>query len=68
MRGQLDMKKIQKWKTKFMIVAYLSISLFSPMAEKLGVNTWFFISGVCMVILTFIVVICYIGLQRRSEV
>lgn len=39
----------------------------SPIAEKLGVNVWLFISGVCMVTLTAIVVICYAGAQRRGE-
>lgn len=40
----------------------------SPIAEKTGVNVWFFISGICMVVLTTAVVIGYITAQRRNRV
>lgn len=39
----------------------------SPIAEKIGVNMWFFVSGICMVALTTIVVIFFIRIQRRNE-
>ncbi|MDD4844912.1 MAG: MFS transporter [Anaerotignum sp.] len=32
----------------------------SPIAEKVGVNVWFFVSGLCMIILTAIVLLHYV--------
>lgn len=40
----------------------------SPIAEKVGVSAWFFISGICMVALTALVVIRYVTAQRRNEI
>lgn len=40
----------------------------SPIAEKAGVHVWFFVSGVCMVVLTAVVAICYVKSQRRDSV
>ncbi len=40
----------------------------SPIAEKAGVNAWFFISGICMVTLTAIVIMGYIAAQRRDRI
>ena len=37
----------------------------SPIAEKVGVNVWFFISGLCMIILTACVSIRYSTKYRR---
>ena len=37
----------------------------SPIAEKVGVNVWFFISGLCMIILTACVSIRYSAKCRR---
>ncbi|MDE5671418.1 MAG: MFS transporter, partial [Eubacterium sp.] len=37
----------------------VGLLLSSPIAEKVGVNTWFFISGVSIVLITIIVLICY---------
>ena len=39
----------------------------SPIAEKVGVNVWFFISGLCMIILTAGVSIRYSGKCRREK-
>lgn len=39
----------------------------SPIAEKVGVNVWFFISGLCMLTLTTIVLIRYAAKHRRQE-
>lgn len=39
----------------------------SPIAEKIGVNMWFFVSGICMVTLIAVVVICYVRAQRRNR-
>lgn len=39
----------------------------SPIAEKTGVNRWFFISGICMVTLIAVVAVCYVGVQRRNR-
>lgn len=42
--------------------------LFSiPIAEKVGVNVWFFISGLCMLTLTTLVLIRYAAKHRRQE-
>lgn len=38
----------------------------SPIAEKVGVNVWFFISGLCMILLTACVSIRYSTKCRRS--
>ena len=38
----------------------------SPIAEKVGVNTWFFISGLCMITLTFLVLVRYRVKQSRN--
>lgn len=40
----------------------------SPIAEQVGVNTWFFISGICMVALTTIIIIRCHTVQRRKRV
>lgn len=40
----------------------------SPIAERVGVNTWFFISGLCMITLTFLVLVRYRVKQRRQEI
>lgn len=40
----------------------------SPIAEKVGVNIWFFLSGIFMVVLTTLVVIRYITVQKRKKV
>ena len=40
----------------------------SPIAEHVGVNTWFFLSGICMVMTTMIIVIRYLITQRRSRI
>lgn len=37
----------------------------SPIAEKVGVNVWFFISGLCMLTLTTLVLIRYRGLSGQ---
>ena len=39
----------------------------SPSAEKVGVNVWFFISGLCMLTLTTLVLIRYAAKHRRQE-
>ena len=39
----------------------------SPMAEKVGVDGWFFISGLCMIILTAGVLILYSERCRRKK-
>ena len=39
----------------------------SPIAEKVGVNVWFFISGLCMIMLTTGVLIRYAADYRREE-
>lgn len=39
----------------------------SPIAEKVGVNVWFFISGLCMLTLTTLVLIRYAAKHRRKE-
>lgn len=39
----------------------------SPIAEKLGVNVWFFLSGLCMMILTAGVLIPYAAECRRER-
>ena len=39
----------------------------SPIAEKIGVNVWFFISGLCMLALTTLVLIRYAAKHRRQE-
>lgn len=39
----------------------------SPIAEKVGVNVWFFISGLCMLTLTTLVLIPYAAKHRRQE-
>lgn len=39
----------------------------SPIAEKVGVNVWFFISGLCMLTLTTLVLIRYAAKHRRQE-
>lgn len=39
----------------------------SPIAEKVGVNVWFFISGLCMIALTTLVLIRYAEKQRRQK-
>lgn len=39
----------------------------SPIAEKVGVNVWFFISGLCMLVLTTLVSIRYVTKNRRKE-
>ena len=39
----------------------------SPIAEKVGVNVWFFISGLCMLTLTTLVLIRYATKHRRQE-
>ena len=38
----------------------------SPIAEKVGVNVWFFISGLCMLVLTTCVSIRYASKYRRN--
>lgn len=39
----------------------------SPIAEKVGVNIWFFISGASIVLITIIILFCYqIKYRRRS--
>lgn len=40
----------------------------SPIAEKVGVSAWFFLSGICMVALTALVVIRYVIVQRRKKI
>lgn len=40
----------------------------SPIAEKVGVNVWFFISGLCMLTLTTLVLIRYAAKHRRQEI
>lgn len=39
----------------------------SPIAEKVGVNVWFFISGLCMLTLTTLVLIRYAAKHRRQK-
>lgn len=39
----------------------------SPIAEKVGVNVWFFISGLCMLTLTTLVLIRYAAKHRRQQ-
>lgn len=39
----------------------------SPIAEKVGVNVWFFISGLCMIALTTFVLIRYASRYRREK-
>lgn len=39
----------------------------SPIAEKVGVNVWFFISGLCILTLTTLVLIRYAAKHRRQE-
>ena len=39
----------------------------SPIAEKVGVNVWFFVSGLCMLTLTTLVLIRYAAKHRRQE-
>lgn len=39
----------------------------SPIAEKVGVNVWFFISGLCMLTLTTLVLIRYAAKHRRQS-
>lgn len=39
----------------------------SPIAEKVGVNVWFFISGLCMIALTTLVIIRFAAKHRRQE-
>ena len=39
----------------------------SPIAEKVGVHVWFFISGLCMLTLTTLVLIRYAAKHRRQE-
>lgn len=39
----------------------------SPIAKKVGVNVWFFISGLCMLTLTTLVLIRYAAKHRRQE-
>ena len=39
----------------------------SPIAEKVGVNVWFFVSGLCMILLTAGVSIPYAAECRRGE-
>lgn len=39
----------------------------SPIAEKVGVNVWFFISGLCMLTLTTLVLIRYAAKHRRQR-
>ena len=39
----------------------------SPIAEKVGVNVWFFISGLCMIALTTLVMIRFAAKHRRQE-
>lgn len=38
----------------------------SPIAEKVGVNVWFFLSGLCMITLTGLVLIRYAAKYNRS--
>lgn len=38
----------------------------SPIAEKVGVNTWFFISGVSMTVITALVAVRHTAKQRRQ--
>lgn len=38
----------------------------SPIAEKVGVNVWFFISGLCMLVLTTLVSVQYVTKNRRK--
>ena len=40
----------------------------SPIAEKVGVNIWFFISGICMITFTSLVLIRYVEKRRRQEI
>lgn len=40
----------------------------SPIAEQVGVNVWFFVSGICMVVLTAIVFVRYKAMCRNGEV
>lgn len=56
------------------IVAYISsvtmpigLLFSSPIAEKVGVNVWFFISGLCMIALTTLVMIRFAAKHRRQE-
>ena len=39
----------------------------SPIAERVGVNVWFFISGLCMIMLTTGVSIRYAAKRRREK-
>jgi len=39
----------------------------SPIAEKVGVNVWFFISGLCMIALTTLVMIRFAAKHRKQE-
>lgn len=39
----------------------------SPIAEKAGVNVWFFVSGLCILVLTTLVLIRYVTKHRRQE-
>lgn len=39
----------------------------SPIAEQVGVNVWFFISGLCMILLTSLVFIRYSVKTEASE-
>lgn len=40
----------------------------SPVAEAVGVNTWFFIAGISMLVLTAVVLFCYkLKYPKRSE-
>ena len=39
----------------------------SPIAEKAGVNVWFFVSGLCILVLTTLVLIRYATKHRRQE-
>ncbi len=44
----------------------IGLGFSSPIAEQVGVSAWFFISGVCMITLTAIIVIRCLTVRRRN--
>lgn len=48
------------------LISSVGLIFSSSIAEKVGVNIWFLISGFCMIMLTVLVVIRYI-LKARSK-
>ena len=63
----------EKMGRAFSVLAFISsvtmplgLLFSSPIAEKVGVNVWFAVSGISMVILTAFVLICYRGKYRKN--